>query len=84
METDRSLSFWDAKVSVRSDGSLSHCVYPKPTHTGRYLHATSLHHPRHFQTVVTSLKNRAYDLCDPKHLERELEYVQEILKGTGY
>ena len=84
MEKDRSLSFLDVKVAVRSDGSLSHCVYRKPTHTDRYLHATSHHHPRHLQSVMTSLKNRAYDLCDPEHLERELDHVQEVLKNNGY
>lgn len=39
--------------------------------------------PRHLLSVMT-LKNRAYDLYDPEHLERVLEHVQEVLKGNGY
>ncbi|XP_075980176.1 uncharacterized protein LOC142979382 isoform X1 [Anticarsia gemmatalis] len=84
METDRSLSFLDVRVAAKPDGSLSHCVYRKPTHTDRYLHATSHHHPRHLQSVMTSLKNRAHDLCDPEHVGKELEHVQEVLRMNGY
>ncbi|CAH0673960.1 unnamed protein product [Spodoptera exigua] len=33
---------------------------------------------------MISLKNRAYDLCDPEHLGQELDHVQEVLKKNGY
>ncbi|XP_045449970.1 uncharacterized protein LOC123658651 [Melitaea cinxia] len=84
MEAERSLPFLDVRIKVKPNGSLSHCVYRKPTHTDRYLHASSHHHPRHLQSVVTSLKNRAQDLCDPEHLEQELDHVQEVLANNGY
>lgn len=63
IETDRSLSFLNVKMTVKSDG-LTHCVYCKSTHTDRYLQ------------VVTSLKIRAYDLCDFA--------VYNALRNKGY
>lgn len=84
VEMDRSLPFLDVKVMVKPNGSLGHCVYRKPTHTDRYLDAASHHHPRHLQSVGSSLISRAYDLCDPEHLQAELTHVQEVLKRNGY
>ncbi|XP_063625255.1 uncharacterized protein LOC134796991 [Cydia splendana] len=84
MECDRSLPFLDVKLRVKPDGTLAHSVYRKPTHTDRYLQASSHHHPRHLQSVVTSLVNRARDLCDAEHIDNELAHVQEALRKNGY
>lgn len=84
IESDRCLAFLDVMVQVRSNGSLGHSVYRKPTHTDKYLHANSHHHPRHLNSVVTSLTNRAYDLCDEEHLQNELAHVQNVLRINGY
>ncbi|XP_049877866.1 uncharacterized protein LOC126375067 [Pectinophora gossypiella] len=84
MEMNRALAFLDVKVSVRADGTLSHYVHRKPTHTDRYLHATSHHHPRHLNAVVTSLTNRAYDICDNEHIDAEISHVQKVLRNNGY
>ncbi|XP_063385614.1 uncharacterized protein LOC134671708 [Cydia fagiglandana] len=84
IECDRSLPFLDVKLMVRSDGTLAHSVYRKPTHTDRYLQASSHHHPRHLQSVIASLVNRAHDLCDPEHLDGELAHVQAVLERNGY
>ncbi|XP_047543263.1 uncharacterized protein LOC125075598 [Vanessa atalanta] len=56
----------------------------KTTHTDRYLHANSHHHPRHLNAVVTSLTNRAYDLCDEDHIQPELAHVKKVLQRNGY
>ncbi|XP_063390073.1 uncharacterized protein LOC134675675 [Cydia fagiglandana] len=84
LESQRSLPFLDVKVIGRVDGTLTHTVYRKPTHTDRYLNALSHHHPRHLQSVVTSLVNRAHDLCDPEYLESEMSHIQEVLRRNGY
>ena len=46
METqeNNSLPFLDVLLTKKTDGSLSHQVYHKKTHTDRYLHAESHHH----------------------------------------
>ena len=45
-EEGTSIPFLDVKVSRQPHGSLGHAVYRKPTHTDRYLHSASFHHPR--------------------------------------
>lgn len=84
IEVNSSLAFLDVLVMAKPDGSLAHSVYRKPTHTDRYLNAASHHHPCHLQSVVTSLINRAHDLCDPEHIQTELSHVQEVLVRNGY
>ncbi|XP_022814510.1 uncharacterized protein LOC111348209 [Spodoptera litura] len=84
MERDRTLAFLDVKVSVKADRTLSHSVYWKPTDIGRLLHATSQHHPRFLQSVITSLMDKAYDLCDSEHLEQEIDYIHEVIRKNGY
>lgn len=84
MENDRSIAFLDVLARIRSDGSVGHSVYRKPTHTDRYLHAESHHHPLHLNSVVTSLTNRALDLCDEEHREEELKHVRVVLQKNGY
>ncbi|XP_059046970.1 uncharacterized protein LOC131842461 [Achroia grisella] len=84
IEKERSLAFLDIKVTVQKDGTLGHTVYRKPTHTDRYLHATSHHHPRHFDSVVSSLVDRAYDLCDKIQIKEELLHVEGVLRNNGY
>ncbi|XP_011858342.1 PREDICTED: uncharacterized protein LOC105555901, partial [Vollenhovia emeryi] len=47
METEQNsqIPFLDVLVRRNEDGTLSHNIYRKPTHTDRYLHANSHHHP---------------------------------------
>ena len=58
------IPFLDVLLVIQEDGSLGHKVYRKPTHTDRYLHYNSFHHPTRVKThkllqvckqVVTSL-----------------------------
>ena len=78
------MPFLDVKVTRRSDNTLGHTVYRKPTHTDRYLHASSHHHPYHLRSVQTSLVNRARDLCDAEHFPQEMEHVNNVLRNNGY
>lgn len=50
-EQNRKTAFMD--VIMRSGRNLSHTVYRKPTHTGRYLHALSNHHPSQKHGIIT-------------------------------
>jgi hypothetical protein len=44
-EDDKTIPFLDVLFIIHDDGSLGHKVYRKPTHTDRYLHYNSFHHP---------------------------------------
>jgi hypothetical protein len=52
---ERRLPFLAIDVYRKTDGSLDHKVYRKPTHTNHYLHQNSHHHPAHKQPVLPSL-----------------------------
>jgi hypothetical protein len=57
METEREghLTFLDLDICRRSDGSLGHKVYCKPTHTNHHLNAKSHHHQSNKQVVLSTL-----------------------------
>jgi hypothetical protein len=76
---DGHLTFLDIDIYRKTDGSLGHKVYPKPTHTNLYLHQNLHHHPVNKQSVLTSLKHRAKALCD-----QELEFLTTVFKDNGY
>jgi hypothetical protein len=61
METqkDNSIPFLDVLISHLPDGSLTHQVFRKKTHTDRYLHAKSHHHPTQKSTVLKTLITRS-------------------------
>ena len=42
---DKTIPFLDVLLVIQEDGSLGHKMYGKPTHTDRYLHYNSFHHP---------------------------------------
>ena len=84
MEKDNSLPFLDVKLLKNPNGTIGHTVYRKSTHTDRYLHATSHHHPSNLTSVVSSLINRANAICDKDHLNEELKHVDMVLSNNGY
>ncbi|XP_076220960.1 uncharacterized protein LOC143174252 [Nomia melanderi] len=66
------------------DGTLGHQVYRKPTHTDRYLNASSHHHPAPKDSVIRSLVNRALKICDTNNLQAELAHVKHALTRNGF
>ena len=86
MEQERNgnISFLDVEVSRKEDGSLTRSVYRKDTHTDRYLHSTSLHHPKIKSSVNQALICRAYNICDREHLTQELHHITTVLHRNGY
>jgi hypothetical protein len=63
-EEEGHLPFLDTDVYRKTEGSLGHKVYWKPTHTNLYLHQNSHHHPANKQLVLASPIHRAKALCD--------------------
>ena len=68
IEKDGHLPFLDIDIYRKTDGSLGHKVYSKPTHTNLYLQQSSHHHPANKRSVLTSLTHRAITLCDQDSL----------------
>ena len=62
------LPFLDIDIYRKTDGSLGHKVYRKPTHTNLYLHHNSHHHPSNKQSALASLIRRSKALCDQDSL----------------
>ena len=83
-ETDNQLAFLDVLVLRRTDGSLGHKVYRKPTHTNRYLHKQSNHHPSQKRAVLKTLVDRARRICEPRYLDDELRHLELALQANGY
>ena len=63
-EEEDYLSFLDMDIYRKTDGSLGHRIYRKPTLTSLYLHQNSHHHPANKYSVLASLIHRAKALCD--------------------
>lgn len=83
-ESGGKLAFLDVLVLRRAGGGLGHTVYRKPTHTDRYLHRDSNHHPRQKRALVKTLVDRAVRICEPQFLEQELEHLGAALQANGY
>ena len=84
-ETNGSLPFLDVQVKKCME-SLDTFVNRKPTHTDRYLHFTSHHHPRVKPGIALCLKDRAEKICEPNSssLEKEKEHLEGVLQANGY
>ena len=78
--------FLDVGIFRNPDGSsLHHNVYRKLTHSHRYLnHHSSFHHPGIKSSVNRTHVQRAYNLCDPDTLPKELRYIKTSLQRNGY
>ncbi|XP_076391768.1 uncharacterized protein LOC143265172 [Megachile rotundata] len=66
------------KSVKKADGSLGHQVYRKPTHTNRYLHATSHHHPSQKNSVITSLIHRATCISEQENLAQINRTIDQL------
>ena len=70
---DKTIPFLDVLL-IQKDGSLGHRVYRKPTHTDRYLHYNSFHHPSIKNLVCKTFINRAKTICEVDNIEGVLEH----------
>jgi hypothetical protein len=79
IEEEGHLPFLDIHIYRKTDNSLGHKVYRKPTRTKLYLHPLSHHHPAKKHSVLSSLA-----LCDQESLAHELEFLTTVFKNNGY
>ncbi|XP_018309188.1 uncharacterized protein [Mycetomoellerius zeteki] len=83
IEENGKIPLLDILVSKKADGTLGHQVYRKPTHTDRYRHAESHHHPAQKQSAINSLVHRAFT-SDKEHLQTELNHLKLALQKNGH
>ena len=83
-ENNKQLAFLDVLVTRLDNLKLGHKVYRKTTHTDRYLHKNSNHHPSQKRGVIKSLFDRATRICEPQYLEEELQHINTALQANGY
>ncbi|XP_043263261.1 uncharacterized protein LOC122403673 [Colletes gigas] len=84
IEKNQQIPFLDVLVNRKHDGTLGHKAYRKPTHTDRYLQASSHHHPSQKVSVISSLITRAVSISEPSSLQQELTNVKTALIKNGY
>ena len=68
IEINMSLPFLDVVISKNDNGSISHQVYRKKTHSDRYLHSNSHHLPTQKTGVLNTLVTGAIRILDEDHL----------------
>ena len=81
-EADNQLAFLDSLILRRTDGSLGHKVYRKPTHTDIYLHKLSSSEAEEgsFQDFGRLGKENLW----PQYLDEELRHFEQSLQANGY
>ncbi|XP_015121008.1 uncharacterized protein LOC107043859 [Diachasma alloeum] len=84
IEQNGCLTFLDVSVRRNEGGTLGHQVYRKPTHTDRYLNATSYHHPSQKNSAISSLMYRALTISQPSNVNSEVEHLKTALTKNGY
>ena len=68
----------------KQHGSLGHQVYKKQTHTYKYLHAESHHHPAKKNDIINTLVTRVIKISDKDHLKQELDHLMKSFIKNGY
>ena len=84
VEKNRSISFLDVHITRTEGGKLDHRVYRKSTHTDRYLHKNSNHHPQQKRGMIKTLIDRANRICQENNIKDEISHIQNALMSNGY
>ncbi|KFD45352.1 hypothetical protein M513_13772 [Trichuris suis] len=69
---------------IRKQTNISSQVYRKPTNTDHFVHYMSNHPLGVKRALIMGLVDRAYHLCDPQFLDRELWHIKTVLHHNGY
>ncbi len=82
-ECNGSIPFLDILLSRNDDGSFSHQVFRKKTHTEQYLHANSHHFPAQKLGVLNTLATRALRVSNENHLKEEKAHLLSVFFNNG-
>ncbi|KFD47104.1 hypothetical protein M513_12014 [Trichuris suis] len=83
VEQHRRLPFLGTLL-IRKETNISSQVYRKSTNTDHFVHYMSNHPLGVKHGLIISLVDRAYHLCDPQFLDRELRHIKTVLHHNGY
>lgn len=83
VEENGCLPFLDILIKRNQDGTISHQVYRKKTHTEHYLHANSHHHPAQKLGVLNTLATRAIRISYHDNFEQEKNHLLNVFKKNG-
>jgi hypothetical protein len=84
VEKNRKLPFLDILLTRNANGKIGHSVYRKATHTNRYLHGDSHHHPTQINSVIDTLVHRAFTLSDEESRNSEIRLLKSVLVSNCY
>ena len=82
-EKNRQLPFLDVMVT-KNKQTLTTSVYRKITHTDRYLHYSSHHHPRIKTGIISCLRHRAETICSAQNQHKEFNHLKDVFVSNGY
>ena len=82
-EKEDKIAFLDVLVK-RVGNKARTSVYRKPTHTDRYIHFDSYHHPRILIGIVRCLGDRARSICAGSTRGREMKHLEAVFAANGY
>ena len=77
------IAFLDVLVERKSKSFVT-SVYRKPTHTNRYINFASYHHPRTKTGVISCLRKRADEICQPHLKTTEINHLRKAFEANGY
>ena len=83
-ECNGSFPFLDVLLSRNEDGSFSHQVFRKKTHTEQYLHVDSHHFLAQKLGVLNTLSTRALRVFYDNHLNEEKTHLLNVFFNNGY
>ena len=79
------MPFLDTLVTPQEDGTLTTCIYRKPTHTDLYLQLDIHHNLACKYSVINTLTHRDKVVCSNSELlKTELKHLQEVLSQCKY
>jgi len=82
-EVNGCLPFLDILISKNKDGSLSHSMFWKKTHTEQYLHAYSHHFPAQKMGVLNTLATHALRISDNESFDKERSHLLNAFVENG-
>jgi hypothetical protein len=84
LEENNNIPFLDVLMTRKQDGTLGYKIFRKKTHTNKYLHGNSHHHPSQNMGVLNTMTIRAARISNKDHLKEEIDHLTRVFTNIGY